>query len=101
MSGPTLRDFADAVERIAFSIPAPNDYTPQLAMLAGSMRQQYIRSEASGPDLYEALKRAEAFFAAMHIVLEPEDIHPHISMKVVIELRDAARSALAKAKGGT
>lgn len=62
-------------------------------LLAHLNRAEELQTENAR--LRDALKRSEAFFSAMHIVLEPEDIHPHISMKVVIELRDACRSALA------
>ena len=37
---PTLEDYALAFERIAWSIPAPNEWTPHLVMLAQSMRAQ-------------------------------------------------------------
>lgn len=44
-TGPTLKDYADAIERIALSIPAPNEYTPQLEHLVMSMRQQHYRRD--------------------------------------------------------
>lgn len=43
--GPNIRDYADAIERIAFSIPAPNEFTPLLEHLVMSMRQQHYRRD--------------------------------------------------------
>ncbi len=43
-----LRDFADAVEKAAFEIPAPNPYTPRfvhLAVLARQKAQVYRQEE--------------------------------------------------------
>ena len=41
--GPSLTDYADAIERLAWSIPPANEWTPQLMMMAISMRQQSLR----------------------------------------------------------
>ncbi len=56
---------------------------------------------AAAPDLYEALERDERLFSAMCEILDADALLDHVSMAVIRERRDAARSALAKARGET
>ncbi|TXH45663.1 MAG: hypothetical protein E6Q97_31430 [Desulfurellales bacterium] len=39
--GPTIKDCAAAIERVAFGIPAPNEFTPILMMIATTLRQHH------------------------------------------------------------
>lgn len=41
-----LKHFSERLEKIAFSIPAPNPYTPQLIMLANEMQSAALNPPA-------------------------------------------------------
>lgn len=38
---PTIKDCAAAIERVAFDIPAPNEFTPNLMMIAAVLRRYH------------------------------------------------------------
>lgn len=40
----TLREFIDAVERVAFEMPAPNAYTPRLMMMCIAARNMSMEN---------------------------------------------------------
>lgn len=41
-----LKDFAEAVEALAFKMPAPNDWTPQFVQLAQAAKRLAAQAEA-------------------------------------------------------
>lgn len=99
MSGPSIKDYASAIENVAFKIPSPNEFTPVLMMLAGGLRkidfdqlrtQPDARLISAAPDMAEAL---EHLLIAIDLVCEeaPYDPSPDVAR---------ARAALAKARGG-